>query len=56
MDRRASISTQSDFAVADIYKKTLTGGNTSSFEPTTTTDNEMSTTNYGDQTSGKEQS
>lgn len=35
-DRKASISTQDDFAIADILKRTFTGGNTLSFEPTTT--------------------
>lgn len=36
VDRKASISTQGDFATADVLKKTLTSGNSLSFEPTTT--------------------
>lgn len=33
-DRRASISTQSDFSLPDVLKEKLIAGKTSSFEPT----------------------
>ena len=42
-DRKASISTQGDFAIADVLKKTLTSGNSLSFEPTTTDVGDQST-------------
>lgn len=52
-DRKASISTQDDFAVPDVLKKTLIGQkDTSSFEPTTT-HSESSAPNVGDQSTVK---
>jgi len=51
-DRKASISTQNDFAIADVLNQTLSAGNTSSFEPTST-NNEPISTNLGDQPIGK---
>ena len=33
-DRKASISTQSDFALPEVLQQTLSAGNTASFEPT----------------------
>lgn len=47
-DRKASISTQGDFTVADVLKKTFTGGNSLSFEPTTTNVGDSSVKNAGD--------
>ena len=58
-DRKASISTQNDFAVADVLKQTLSAGNTSSFEPVGT-HSELIPGNIGDQpivkTTGNDQS
>lgn len=51
-DRKASISTQDDFAIADVLKKTLIGRDTSSFEPTTT-HSESIASNVGDQSTVK---
>ncbi len=47
-DRKSSISTQDDFATPDVLNQTLTAGNTSSFEPTSTPDAQFSA-NVGDQ-------
>ena len=51
-DRKSSISTQDDFAVADVLKQSLTAGNTLSFEPTTS-DSEPVAANTGDQSTAK---
>ncbi len=58
-DRKASISTQEDFARPDLLKQSLSAGKTSSFEPTSAHDASFPT-NFGDQQnvkpSGTEQS
>jgi hypothetical protein len=42
-DRKASISTQDDFARPDVLKQSLSAGNTLSFEPTSTHEASIST-------------
>ncbi len=58
-DRKSSISTQNDFAIADVLQQTISAGNTSSFEPTSTHSQSIPT-NLGDQpivkTTGSDQS
>jgi hypothetical protein len=57
-DRKASISTQDDFATPDVLQQALGAGNTLSFEPTSTNGTSISA-NFPDQqnvkTGGKEQ-
>jgi hypothetical protein len=57
-DRKASISTQKDFAVAGILQESLSAGKTSSFEPTSGQDVEVSSASLDQPTTksvGKEQ-
>jgi hypothetical protein len=58
--RKASISTQEDFAIPAVLQQPFSAGNTSSFEPTSSSENEPFASNFGNQltatSSGKEQS
>ena len=40
-DRKASISTQSDFALPEVLQQALSAGNTTSFEPTSGQDTNL---------------
>jgi len=46
--RKASISTQKDFSEPDVLQQTSSGGNISSFEPTTSGETEKPSSNTGD--------